>query len=233
MAIDLESGVILRLSFRDDMRLEYRCCTQVSQQCLKDGKLLGKKEHEWDTKVQQRVLRVEGETAHLVTVSEPIGEPSSDPVMSSQVMRQLMYAQMDVRGHILELAGGTNLSRYSFPEEAVHAGTEWSFEGTVTLPGMPNSCQCMHTYKIVGVEQACGYECVRADMTSTDAVFEMTLPNGDAAKVVSKNSGSIYFSPALGTLVRLELVTKSNPHIGEFDFDSLTRVVQELVKLDG
>ena len=234
MSLNLEAGLQLRLNFKQDLLLEYRCCTEVTQEFSNAGKLLGKKEHAWTTRVTQRVLRQEGEIAHILTVSEPLGEIPQEPIMGAQVARQVMYSQMNSLGNILELAGGRDSFSYAFPEEAVKVGSTWERETMVVLPGMPMPAKSVNTFTIKGEERVGGYDCVRIDIVSSAAQFEMTLPDGQQkANVVSETSGTVYYSPLRGALVRIEMSTRSIPKIEGFAFNTVSKMVQDLVKYEG
>ena len=234
MAINLDEGLKLRLDLHQDLRLEYRCTTEVTQEFSNDGKLLGKKEHAWDTKVTQRVIRQEGDISHILSVSEPLGEIPAEPIMGTQVARQSMYSQMNSLGQILEVIGGSSSMSYSFPEEEVHAGSTWKRDSLVVLPGMPLPSKCVNSFEVKGEERVGGQDCLRIDITSSAAQFEMTLPDGQRkANVVSESSGSVYFAPAIGALVRIEMSTRSVPKIEGFAFNTVTKMVQDLVKREG
>lgn len=234
MSINLNEGLKLRLELRQDLRLEYRCFTEVTQEFINAGKLLGKKEHAWDTKLIQRVIRQEGKLSHILTISEPLGELPKEPIMGSQITRQVMYSQIDALGNIIEIIGGNNSVSYAFPEEIVKTGTTWKRDTHVILPGMPFPSPCVNTFTVKGEERAGGYDCVRIDMESSAAQFEMTLPDGQQkANVVSTTSGSVFYAPSKGVLVRIEMTTRSIPKIEGFAFNTVTKLVQDLVKIDG
>lgn len=233
MAIDLKAGVVLGLKFSQDSTLEYRCKSTVLQEFVSNGSLLGRKEHNWETRVSQRFIRVEQGLAHILTVSEPIGEAPEEPICGAQVHRQVVYAQMDEQGMIRETAGSFNTGSYAFPKEPVTEGSCWKAPALMILPGMPTPCRVENTYTVVGVEQVCGFECVRINVESTRASFEMTLPgNGQQARVESVNKGALFLAPRLGVLVRIETESSSVPHISDFVFRTESKVVQELVKFD-
>jgi len=115
MALDLDQGLLLRLRLEQDLRIDYKAQTRVIQEIIDKGTLLGKNEQKWDTRIQQRILRLEGDTGHVLTTSEPDGPPPEILVPGIQVQRQVMYAQMDARGNMLEVSGGARGSTYSFP----------------------------------------------------------------------------------------------------------------------
>lgn len=233
MALNLDRGIVLRLRLQQDMILEYRCFTQVTQEFSNAGNLLGKKEHAWDTRVRQRVIRQEGDISHILTISEPIGDVPQEPIMGSQVMRQVMYAQINACGNVLESVGGINSLSYAFPEESVTAGCSWEKETQVILPGMPYPAPSTNTFTLIGEERVGGYDCVRIDMKSSAAQFEMVLPAGQQkANVVSETSGSIFYAPEKGLLVRLEINTRSIPKIEGFAFNTISKMAQDLVSCE-
>lgn len=233
MAFHLEGGVQLRLKLPQDLKLEYRCFTEVSQEFSNAGKVLGKKEHAWDTKITRRVLRLEGDIAHLLTVSEPVGELPQEPIMGSQVARQVSYCQLDNQGQVREAVGNAVPLSFVFPLEAVSVGSSWERATMTVLPGMPHPAQCTNTYVLQGAERAGGYDCVCIEVRSSAAQFEMVLPDGkQRANVISETSGRIFFVPELGLPVRLEMTTRSIPKIEGFAFNTITNVVQDLVRCD-
>ncbi len=233
MALNLDQGMVLRLRLQQDMVLEYRCFTQVTQEFSSAGNLLGKKEHAWDTRVRQRVIRQEGDLSHILTVSEPIGEVPQEPIMGAQVMRQVMYAQINAFGNVLESVGGINSLSYAFPEEKVTVGSIWKRETQVILPGMPYPAPSTNTFTVIGEERVGGCDCVRIDMKASAAQFEMVLPAGQQkANVVSETSGSIFYAPEKGLMVRLEINTRSIPKIEGFAFNTISKMVQDLVSCD-
>ena len=153
--------------------------------------------------------------------------------MGSQVARQVMYSQIDALGNTVESVGGSNTVSYSFPEEAVRIGTTWKKPTHIILPGMPFPAPATNEFTVKGEERVGGYDCVRIDMTSSAAQFEMTLPDGQQkANVVSETSGSIYYSPLLKAFVRIEMSTRSIPKIEGFAFNTVNKFVQELTKCD-
>ena len=230
MASSTENGVQLRLRLQQDMRLEYKCFTQVTQEFCNAGNLLGSKEHAWETKVTQRVIRQENDVFHVLTVSEPLGELPKEPIMGSQVCRQVMYAQIDSLGHVTEAVGGSNSLSYDFPEEPVKEGDTWKRDTQVILPGMPYPAPCTNVFTVQGQERVNGFDCLRIDMKSSAAQFEMTLPDGQQkANVVSETSGSIYYAIEPGVLARIEITTRSVPKIEGFAFNTVSKMVQSLV----
>lgn len=233
MAFNLEDGVQLRLKLPQDLKLEYRCFTEVSQEFSNAGTVLGKKEHAWDTKITRRVLRQEKDVAHVLTVSEPIGELPQEPIMGSQVARQVSYCQLDSQGQTRESVGNAVPLSFVFPAEAVHVGSSWRRATMTVLPGMPQPAPCTNTYTLQGAERAGGYDCVCIAVSSSAAQFEMVLPDGkQKANVVSETSGRIFFAPELGVPVRLEMTTRSIPKIEGFAFNTIIKVVQDLVRCD-
>ena len=233
MALNLDQGLVLRLRFQQDLLLEYRCFTQVTQEFSNAGSLLGKKEHAWDTRVRQRIIRQEGDISHILTISEPLGDIPQEPIMGAQVARQVMYAQINSYGNVVESVGGINSLSYAFPEERVTAGSVWKRDTQVILPGMPLPAPCTNTFTVKGEERAGGYDCVRIDMKSSAAQFEMDLPAGpQKANVVSETYGSIFYAPEKGLLVRLEINTRSIPKIEGFAFNTVSKMVQDLVSCE-
>lgn len=233
MTVTKQDGIVLRLRMQQDLRLEYRCHTEVNQDFSNNGMSLGDKKHQWDTRLQQRVIRQEGDIAHIVTVSEPLGERPQEPIVSAQFQRQLMYSQMNMRGQMLESVGGFPALICNFPDEAVYPDFEWENPAEVYLPGMPQPGHCINKFRVGSVENVCGFECVRIEVSSTEASFGSFIPGSEQkAEVVMQSTGSIHFAPKLGLLVRIEQQTVSTPKIQTFSFRTVTKVVQELVKFD-
>ena len=234
MALDLERGLTLRLRFEQDLNMDYRAQTHVVQEIIEKGTLRGRNEQKWATRVHQRVLRVEdGGNAHLVTTSEPEGPPPEMPVPGVQVQRQVLYAQMDPRGHMVEVSGGGSGSTYNFPEGPVRIGDGWESQSEVNFPGMPAPAPATNSFSLAGTEEVNGYQCVRIEMATSEVSFEMVLPDGQQkARVLLENKGTLYFAPAEGFLVRMELRTRSTPKIEDFTFDTTTTVTQDLEHWD-
>lgn len=230
MALDVQTGVLLRLRFEQDLQLDYRAQTHVVQEIIEKGSLLGKNEQEWTTHVHQRVLRVEGEgSGHVVTTSEPEGAPPEIPVPGVQIQRQVMYAHMDPRGHMLEVSGGASPNTFSFPEGPVKVGDAWESQNEVQFPGMTAPSPTTNHFVLAGSEDVNGLACVKIEMTSSEVTFEMLLPDGQQkAKVLLDNKATLYFAPAEGILARMELRTRSIPKIQDFTFDTTTAVIQDL-----
>lgn len=230
MALDLENGLTLRLRLEQDLTLTYQAQTQVVQEIIDKGTLLGRNEQKWATRIQQRVLRVEGENAHLVTLSEPDGPPPEILVPGIQVRRQVMYALMDPLGNLLEVSGGVRGSTYSFPEEPVGVGTAWEAQSEVQFPGMLAPVPSTSFFAVAGTEEVQGFACVRIEMSTSEISFDMPLPDGQqTAKVLLENKGTLFFAPEEGLLVRMELRTRSIPKIQDYAFDTTTTLTQELV----
>ena len=232
MSTDLSKATLFRMEFKQDQVMDFLCRNTVMQEFSNKGVSLGKNEFKWETRVTQRVIRTEENCAHLLTISEPLGEMPANPIVPAQVVRQIIYAQMNKNGNILESAGGTNLTSYDFPDVPLVKDDEWEVRTTMMLPGMPNPAPCVNKYKVTGAGEAAGYECVIIEMASTEASFEMMLPTGQKARVKSHNLGKLWYSPELKTFVRIEQITKSLPEIEEFSFKSMMSTFQELVKLE-
>lgn len=234
MALDVESGVRLRLRFEPDLKLDYRAASTVVQEIIEKGMMLGRNEQKWGTRVFQRVLRLEEDgTAHVVTLSEPEGNGPEINVPGVQVQRQVLYSLMDDRGNMLESSGGTGGSTYAFPEGPVRVGEAWEASVEVQFPGMPAPAKATNRYVLAGAEEVHGYRCVRIEMTSSELSFEMLLPDGQQkAKVLLENQGTLFFAPEEGVLVKMELRTRSIPHIQDFTFDTVTTITQDLERLE-
>lgn len=230
MALDVESGILLRLRFEADLRLEYKAQTQVVQEIIEKGAMLGRNEQKWSAHVTQRVLRVEDDgSAHLVTASEPEGSASEIQIPGVQIARQVMYSQMDPRGNIVEMSGSAGGNTYSFPDGPVRPGEAWEAQTQVQFPGMPAPEASTNRFVLGGTETVNGLECVRIEMSSSEVSFEMLLPDGQQkARVLMENQGTLFFAPAEGILARLELRTKSIPKIQDFTFDTTTTMIQDL-----
>jgi len=229
MALDLDQGLLLRLRLEQDLRIDYKAQTRVIQEIIDKGTLLGKNEQKWDTRIQQRILRLEGDTGHVLTTSEPDGPPPEILVPGIQVQRQVMYAQMDARGNMLEVSGGARGSTYSFPEESVKQGMAWESQSEVLFPGMLAPVPSTNFFAVAGIEQVHGMECVRLEMSTSEVSFDMPLPDGQQiARVLLENKGTLFFAPAEGLLVRLELHTRSIPKIQDYTFETNTTLTQEL-----
>ncbi len=230
MALDLDKGLLLRLRLEPDLRIEYKAQTRVVQEIIDKGTLLGKNEQKWGTLIHQRVLCLEGDSGHVVTISEPDGPPPEILVPGIQVQRQVMYAQMDARGNMLEVSGGSRGSTYSFPEGPVKPGTAWECQSEVQFPGMLAAVPSTNYFAVAGIEEVHGLECVRLEMSTSEVAFDMPLPDGQQiAKVLLENKGTLFFAPTEGLLVRLELHTRSIPKIQDYTFDTNTTLTQELV----
>lgn len=230
MALDVESGILLRLRFEADLRLEYKGQTQVVQEIIEKGMMLGRNEQKWGTRIAQRVLRVEEDgSAHMLTTSEPDAAAAEIQVPGVQIQRQVMYAQLDPRGNMLEVSGGGSSSTYSFPDGPVRPGEAWEAQTVVHFPGMPAPATATNRFVLGAAETVNGFECVRIEMSSSEVSFEMMLPDGQQkARVLLENQGTLFFAPAEGILVRMELRTKSIPKIQDFTFDTTTTVTQDL-----
>lgn len=231
MALDVSNGILLRLKFEADLRLDYKAQTQVVQEIIEKGAMLGRKDQKWSTRVTQRVLRHEADgTAHLVTVSEPEGNAAAEiQVPGVQVGRQVLYAQMDPQGHIVESSAGSDSNTYSFPEGPVRPGDAWEAQIQVQFPGMLAPAAATNRFVLGATETVNGFECVRIEMSSSEVSFEMMLPDGQqTARVLMENQGTLFFAPEEGILVKMEVRTRSTPKIQDFTFDTTTTVVQEL-----
>ncbi|HXE72093.1 MAG TPA: hypothetical protein VNO81_05490 [Candidatus Nitrosotenuis sp.] len=230
MSLDIAQGVLLRLKFEPDLRLHYLVQTEVAQEVINKGVVAGRTQQKWETRVWQRVLRVEADgSAHLVTVSEPQVEPGKVQVPGVTLQRQVVYSFMDTRGHLLEIAGASPGSTYSFPDHPVAAGQAWEGKSELVVPGMSEPVVGSNHYVLVGSEDLNDIPCVKIQMKASEITFEMPLPDGrNKARVLLESEGWLYFAPLEGMLVRMEMKTHSIPKIQDVIFDTVTLMVQQL-----
>jgi hypothetical protein len=229
MSLDLDQGVLLRLQFVPDLKLHYQVRTEVTQEVINKGVVQGRSEQKWDTRVSQRVLRVEADgSAHITTVSDPQVEPGQVQVPGVTLQRQMVYTLMDSQGNIHEIAGASPGSTYSFPEHTVATGQAWEGRSELTVPGMPDPVVGSNRYVLVGSEELNGFQCVKIQMTAA----EITSDGRNKARVLLESEGTLYFAPAEGVLVRLDMKTHSIPKIQDVLFDTTTHMVQQLDGLE-
>lgn len=234
MSVDVESGVVLRMLFRTDMKLHYTAQTQVVQEIIDKGIPVGKNEHSFSSRVSQWVIRADSpEEGHILTVVEPQGDIDLSRLPPGvEVRRQAVYSHMDRRGQVLLSTGDGAATAYAFPVEPVKTGDSWEVKADVRFPGVPQPVPGKNTFVLVGAEEVAGYPCVRIEVRSSERNFEMPLPDGRRARVQVQTRGVLSFAPDPGVLVRLESITRSIPKIGDVTFDTLTRLEQTLAGVE-
>ncbi len=231
MAVNLASGIVLKMEFKPGSLLEYRVRTKMSQEVKKAGDVIGKQNYEWTATQTQRVLAAEVDgSGHLVTISQPQGgEVSGVPLT-----RGVVYTHMTPQGDIRETSGPDAGAAFSFPADAVKEGGEWSGTSRLSLPGVAKPLEAVTRYKLAGTQEVAGYACVKIELVSDETTIDLPIDTpGVTATLTVKSKGAIYFEPTKGILVKQEMSTVSIPAIADATYETHTELTQELGRTDG
>ncbi|MBI3929728.1 MAG: hypothetical protein HY319_29580 [Armatimonadetes bacterium] len=233
MAVDVQSGLTLRLKYVQDRELHYNIKTSVAQEMIDKGTTLGKEQNAFEAEMIQRVLRVEPDgSGHVITSSRPIGAAAPAPVPGAP-NREVSYSHLGAQGEVLEISGFNPGSSYAFPDGAVKVGGAWQGSTRLQIPTRPEPIDGVNRFKLLGSEQVNGYDCVKIEVKADKRSFQVALPDGSGVALVEiESEGAMWFAPAEGFLVKLDMLTLSKPTIGESTFDTKNRLVQELVKIE-
>lgn len=233
MAVDLASGVLLKLEFKPGTQLEYRVSTRMSQEIRKAGEIVGEQTYSWTSTQTQKVLAAEPDgSAHLITISAPQGDVLE--VSGVPLARSVVYTHLTPQGDIRETSGPDSGAAFSFPVDPVKEGGEWTGTAMLTLPGVARPLEAITRYRLAGTQEVAGYNCVRIEIHSDPASVDLPIDApGVTATLTVKSDGALFFEPDKGILVRQELLTVSTPAIADATYETHTRLDQELVRAIG
>lgn len=233
MAVNLASGVVLKLEFKPGSVLEYRVTTRMKQEVKKGGEMLGQQSYTWTSSQVQKVLASEADgSGHLLTISQPQGD--TQEVSGLPLARSVIYTQMTPQGDIKETTGPDSGAAFSFPAEAVKEGGEWTGNVRISLPGVPKPLEAVTKYKLAGTQEVAGYSCVKIELSSPETTMDLPVDApGVSASLSVSSKGALYFEPIKGILVRQEVSTVSIPSIADATYETSTELEQELVRTDG
>lgn len=224
MAVDLDSGVALRLNFVTDRVYKYTLTTDVHQEVKNQGKVVNHEDNVFKAALEQRVIRVESDgSAHIVCVTQPEQPSPQGPP------RQVIYQYSSPLGTILETSGPNPGNSYSFPDHPVREGETWEGESRLPVPGRVEPLIGSTRYEMTGIEEVGGRECARIEITTSDLEFDLPMPDRSGlAKVTMQSQGVMHFDPQDGLVVRMEITTHSSPRVGPLEIESSNVIVQEL-----
>ncbi|MEW6280967.1 MAG: hypothetical protein AB1758_20305 [Candidatus Eremiobacterota bacterium] len=232
MALDLATGVTLRLAFKAGRIAEYKMHTHMAQEVVKAGQTLGRQEYGWNAVLRQRTLAVEADgSGHVVTVNEPQGSPEELQVAGVPIQRQVVYTHMTPVGNIVETSGPDSGAAFSFPEEPVREGQEWTGVSKLQLPSFPRPLEAVTHYRLAGQQDIADFHCVKIEIRSEESSVDIPVSEGVMGKLILSSTGVLFFDPEKGVMVRQELHTRSVPHIADATYETITKLTQDLGRL--
>lgn len=233
MAVDLASGVVLKMEFKPGSLLEYRVSTKMSQEVKKAGETLGRQTYAWTATQTQKVLMAEADgSGHLVTISNPSQDTSE--VTGVPLTRSVVYTHLSPQGDIKETSGPDSGAAFSFPSDPVKQGGEWSATARISLPGVPKPLEAVTKYKLAGTQDVNGHSCVKIELRSDETTMDLPIDTpGVNATLSVRSQGTLFFDPAKGILVKQSMTTVSIPSIADATYETHSELEQELVRTDG
>ncbi len=235
MAIDTSSGILLKLRFKPGTLVEYKVSTRITQETRKQGEVLGQQSYHWKSKQTQRVLAEEPDgSGHMVTISEPVGDPDTWRISGVPIARSVVYTHLAPDGSIKETSGPDAGAALSLPVDPVKVGDEWTGLSRLSLPGLPAPLEALTHYRLVGTEEVAGLSCVKIELDADQASAPLPVEApGIEASISVKSQGSLFFAPEQGLLVGQQIRTVTVPALADATYETVTELTQELGRLEG
>jgi len=219
-------GHVLRLKFTTDQVLTYNLTSKSSQTASQDGKPVGEEKGGFEATLEQKVIRaLDDGSGHVVSITVPKPGPGIPPGA-----RSVIYQHLGQRGEVHEVSGPNQGNAFAFPDGDVASGATWEGQTQTQIPNVAQPVTMKYIYTYEGDEEVLGHPCVRISFTSEPVEFQVPMPDGrGVSQVKTASDGTMWFDTGKGCLVKLELTTRTKPHVGPVTFDIENQTVQELV----